>query len=123
MRERAQKSPASGDDVLCVPEGGLAEQVPMEVGTARKRAAEAEADDGERASRTEASDASKEMRTLSLLLAEGATVFRTGDSCSAAEHEEFLDGRGCVYLTSLDTRPKAECFYNEYTGIELPREG
>eukprot|EP00971_Amphidinium_carterae_P247435 4913335-Amphidinium_carterae.1 len=34
--------------------------------------------------------ASKEMRTLSLLLAEGATVLYNS---SNAEHEEFLDGR------------------------------
>eukprot|EP00971_Amphidinium_carterae_P118436 2346583-Amphidinium_carterae.1 len=75
------------------------------------------------------------MRTLSLLLAEGAKVL--WESSTAAEHEEFLDGRGCVYLTVLDTavtveepelqvewnRPKAECFYDEYTGIELPHEG
>eukprot|EP00971_Amphidinium_carterae_P209129 4148781-Amphidinium_carterae.2 len=78
------------------------------------------------------------MRTLSLLFAEGVTVLY--DS-SNAQHEEFLDGRGCVYLTSLTTsrdtaitveepeqvvewnRPKAGCFYDEYTGIELPREG
>eukprot|EP00971_Amphidinium_carterae_P010479 206791-Amphidinium_carterae.1 len=108
----------------------------MEVGTARKRAAQAEADDGERASREEAGEsASREMRTLSLLLAEGAKVLYEGSK--AAEHEEFLDGRGCVYLTALDTavtveepelqvewnRPKAECFYDECTGIELPREG
>eukprot|EP00971_Amphidinium_carterae_P138231 2738936-Amphidinium_carterae.1 len=76
----------------------------------------------------------REMHALSLLLAEGAKVL--DDSCQAADHEEFLDGRGCVYLTALDTavtveepkvqvewnRPKAECFYDEYTGIELPRE-
>eukprot|EP00971_Amphidinium_carterae_P247434 4913334-Amphidinium_carterae.1 len=61
MRERAQRSAASGDGVLCLPEGGLAEQVPMEAGTARKQAAEIEADNGERASRANASDASKEM--------------------------------------------------------------
>eukprot|EP00971_Amphidinium_carterae_P138887 2752600-Amphidinium_carterae.1 len=71
----------------------------MGTGTARKRAAETKADDGERASRAEASDVSKEMRTLSLLLAEGATVLYNGST----EHEEFLDGRGCVYLTALDT--------------------
>eukprot|EP00971_Amphidinium_carterae_P278459 5527538-Amphidinium_carterae.1 len=62
----------------------------MEVGTARKRPAEAEADDGERASRAEASDASREMRSLFLLLAEGATLLYNS---SNAEHEEFLDGR------------------------------
>eukprot|EP00971_Amphidinium_carterae_P109858 2176286-Amphidinium_carterae.1 len=106
--------------------------------TTRKRAAEAEADDGERASREEAGEsAGREMRTLSSLLAEGATVLQEGSK--AAEHEEFFDGRGCVYLTALDTaitveepdsevqvewnRPRAECFYDEYTGIELPREG
>eukprot|EP00971_Amphidinium_carterae_P057616 1139650-Amphidinium_carterae.1 len=74
------------------------------------------------------------MQSLSLLLAEGATVLRDR---FFAEPEEFLDGRGCVYLSALETavtveepevvvewnRPKAECFYNEYTGIELPREG
>eukprot|EP00971_Amphidinium_carterae_P024624 485595-Amphidinium_carterae.1 len=100
MRGRAQRGTASGDGVLCLPEGGQSEEVPMEVGTGRKRAASTAADDGERASRAEASDAGREMRTLSLLLAEGATVLYNS---SNAEHEEFLDGRGCVYLTSLDT--------------------
>eukprot|EP00971_Amphidinium_carterae_P010786 213001-Amphidinium_carterae.1 len=58
-------------------------------------------------------------------------------------HDEFLDGRGCLYLSlsALDTavtveepglqvdwvsalrQPKAECFYDEYTCIELPRDG
>eukprot|EP00971_Amphidinium_carterae_P283834 5635173-Amphidinium_carterae.1 len=74
------------------------------------------------------------MRSLSLLLAEGAKVLYDSRK---AEHEEFLDGRGCVYLTAHDTavtveepeqvvewnRPTAKCFYDEYTGIELPREG
>eukprot|EP00971_Amphidinium_carterae_P104442 2068087-Amphidinium_carterae.1 len=46
----------------------------MEVGTARKRAAETEADDGKRASRAEASDASKSTlleTVLSELLVDG----------------------------------------------------
>eukprot|EP00971_Amphidinium_carterae_P025820 509371-Amphidinium_carterae.1 len=83
MRERKQKS--------------------REETTTRKRSAEAEADDGERASRAEAGESTREMRTLSPLLAEGAKVLREGDTCSAAEHDEFLDGRGCVCLTALDT--------------------
>eukprot|EP00971_Amphidinium_carterae_P051429 1012994-Amphidinium_carterae.1 len=77
----------------------------MEVGASRiccrKRAAETEADDGERASREETAASAKEMRTLSLLLAEGATVLYGGDN--SLEHEEFLDGRGCLYLMPLDT--------------------
>eukprot|EP00971_Amphidinium_carterae_P140723 2788643-Amphidinium_carterae.1 len=62
--------------------------------TTRKRAAEAEAeaDDEDRASREETGgSAGREMRSLSLLLAEGATVLYGGSN--AAEHEEFLDGR------------------------------
>eukprot|EP00971_Amphidinium_carterae_P301637 5992850-Amphidinium_carterae.1 len=141
MRERRQKSreeereagrgAASGGGVLVSPEVRQREEVPMEVGATRKRAAEAEADDGERASREETGEsASREMRSLSLLLAEGATVLYGGSK--ALEHEDYLDGRGCLYLTSLDTaveepeavvewnRPRAECFYDEYTGIELP---
>eukprot|EP00971_Amphidinium_carterae_P136730 2709203-Amphidinium_carterae.1 len=77
------------------------------------------------------------MLALSLLLADGATVL---DGQSQSEvHDQFIDGRGCYYLnlSTLDTavtveepglqvewqRPKTECFYDEYTGIELPREG
>eukprot|EP00971_Amphidinium_carterae_P029199 574775-Amphidinium_carterae.2 len=78
------------------------------------------------------------MRTLSLLLAEGATVLYKGST----EHEEFLDGRGCLYLINIPpyssnsrradlprhshhrftveepelvvewNRPRAECFYD-----------
>eukprot|EP00971_Amphidinium_carterae_P284107 5640661-Amphidinium_carterae.1 len=65
----------------------------MEVGSSRKRAAETEGDDEERASREETTTGAKEMRTLSLLPAEGATVLYGGDD--SLEHEEFLDGRGC----------------------------
>eukprot|EP00971_Amphidinium_carterae_P207248 4111819-Amphidinium_carterae.1 len=122
--EGRQRSAASGGGVLVSPEVRQ-DGVPMEVGTTRKRAAEAEADDGERASREEtAESASREMRSLSLLLAEGATVLYGGSNF--LQHEEFLDGRGCLYLTSLHTavtveepetivewnRPRAECFYD-----------
>eukprot|EP00971_Amphidinium_carterae_P189371 3758913-Amphidinium_carterae.1 len=47
---------------------GRQDGVPMEVGTTRKRAAEAEADDGERASWEETAGSAREMRSLSLLL-------------------------------------------------------
>eukprot|EP00971_Amphidinium_carterae_P297499 5910667-Amphidinium_carterae.1 len=82
---RQQRGTASGAGVLVSPGGGQASRpsgagvlvspevrqdgVPMEVGTTRKRAAEVEADDGERASREETAGSARDMRSLSLLLA------------------------------------------------------
>eukprot|EP00971_Amphidinium_carterae_P008496 167679-Amphidinium_carterae.1 len=75
----------------------------MEVGTGRKRAAETEADDTERAARgstdlltvslrtASRSKSSNGMSTLSLLLAEGATVL-FGHSRPEL-HDQFIDGR------------------------------
>eukprot|EP00971_Amphidinium_carterae_P051914 1022069-Amphidinium_carterae.3 len=162
--EEKREGRASGAGLLVAPEGAQRgereEEVPMEVSTGigprvfrmrsgcdtttRKRAAEAEADDWERTAREESAVGEtgetegkhgRVMLALSLLLAGGATVLH--GSSQPEVLEEFLDGRGCVYLTALDTaitveepevqlewnRPRAECFYDEYTGIELPREG
>eukprot|EP00971_Amphidinium_carterae_P166733 3304212-Amphidinium_carterae.1 len=77
------------------------------------------------------------MLALSLLLSDGATVL-DGRQKQSQLHDQFSDGRGCYYLhlSALDTavtveepglqvewqRPKVECFYDEYTGMELPSE-
>eukprot|EP00971_Amphidinium_carterae_P019919 392468-Amphidinium_carterae.1 len=98
--------------------GRLGEEVPMEVGTGMKRAAEAEADDSERTARGEAADLmalslgtlsvgkqGRGMLALSLLLAEGAAVLN-GRSQSEV-HDQFMDCRGCFYLnlSTGRTRP------------------
>eukprot|EP00971_Amphidinium_carterae_P316251 6286023-Amphidinium_carterae.1 len=78
------------------------------------------------------------MLALSLLLSEGAQVL-DGRKGQSQVHDQFSDGRGCYYLhlNALDTavtveepglqvewlKPRAECFYDEYTGIELPSDG
>eukprot|EP00971_Amphidinium_carterae_P073445 1452120-Amphidinium_carterae.1 len=78
------------------------------------------------------------MLALSLLLSDGATGL-AGNRSQSQLHDQFSDGRGCYYihLSALDTavtveepglqvkwlKPRAECFYDEYAGIELPRDG
>eukprot|EP00971_Amphidinium_carterae_P059336 1173211-Amphidinium_carterae.1 len=102
----------------------------MEVGTGRKRVAEENADDSERAARgatdlmvlQSVSGRGKGMLALSLLL----TVL-PGRS-QGELHAQFSDDRGCYYLhlSALDTavtveepglqvewlKPRAECFYD-----------
>eukprot|EP00971_Amphidinium_carterae_P231908 4602432-Amphidinium_carterae.1 len=127
VRERRERSreAAGVSGTSAAPGGRQEEAVPMEVGTGRKWAAEEEADDSERAAPpaadmkvlTSAGKQGRGMLALSLLLADGATVL---DGQSRSEvHDEFIDGRGCVYLnlSTLDTA------VDEYTGMELPREG
>eukprot|EP00971_Amphidinium_carterae_P080756 1597642-Amphidinium_carterae.1 len=144
LRERRESARAAGvGGPSATPGGAEVVEVPMEVGTSRKRVAEEEADDGERAARG-ATDLAvlepvgrrgKGMLALSLLLSDGATIL-PGIRSQEELHDQFSDGRGCYYLhlSTLDTavtveepgvqvvwnKPKTQCFYDEYTGMELP---
>eukprot|EP00971_Amphidinium_carterae_P246496 4895903-Amphidinium_carterae.1 len=113
VRSREEREATGVGGTLATPEGRLREEVPMEVGTGKKRAAEAEADDSERTTRGEAADLmalslgtlsvgkqGRGMIALSLLLAEGATVLNGRSQPEV--HDQFMDGRGCLYL-SLST--------------------
>eukprot|EP00971_Amphidinium_carterae_P234054 4644682-Amphidinium_carterae.1 len=93
------------------------------MGTTRKRAAEAEADDSERTAREES--------TVRETETEGKHGRLRGPQCSGKAARLRNTKSSLMAAITVEepevqvewNRPRAECFHDEYTGIELPREG